>query len=509
MRAILQKYFWIWPALVSVVMALAWALLPDVLGVNGVYLKTDILIFVLLCAILFFVAYVRRTPHLLRPWLEIFSRKLAMVSLVVLLVYVIIGLLDSVHYQRPLPQSSASDKVHYSVEVYSLFDKLVTPMREQVEETYSAPFATHAHTRQAMEDASGRTYRDYPRLQYGGAHLADISQRNMDILQTMFKALGLAVLIWGLFAVLLTAQTARKARIGFAAQWIQIWRGQTRISWRVVFLTLFIVIALICASGLLSLNYHIFGTDKVGNDVFYLALKSIRTGLVIGTLTTLIMLPFAILLGIMAGYFRGRVDDIIQYFYTTLNSIPGILLIAAAILSIDVLITNHPDWFATVTERSDLRLLALCAILGITSWTGLCRMLRGETLKLREMDYIQAATAFGVRDFRIILRHILPNVMHIVLIIVVLDFSGLVLAEAVLSYVGVGVDPSTNSWGNMINNARLELAREPMVWWSLLAAFVMMFVLVLAANLFADAVRDAFDPRLKQINQATGAKSDG
>ena len=102
-----------------------------------------------------------------------------------------------------------------------------------------------------------------------------------------------------------------------------------------------------------------------------------------------------------------------------------------------------------------------------------------------------------MRHARIITRHILPNVMHIVLIAVVMDFSGLVLAEAVLSYVGVGVDPSTNSFGTMINAARLEMAREPMVWWSLAAAFVFMFVLVLAANLFADAVRDGFDPRVR------------
>ncbi|WDT78092.1 MAG: ABC transporter permease [Candidatus Manganitrophus sp.] len=148
-------------------------------------------------------------------------------------------------------------------------------------------------------------------------------------------------------------------------------------------------------------------------------------------------------------------------------------------------------------ERADLRLLALCIILGVTSWTGLCRLLRGETLKLRELDYVQAASALGVGSWRIIGRHILPNVMHIVLISVVIDFSGLVLAEAVLSYVGVGVDPTMISWGNMINSARLEMAREPIVWWSLVAAFVFMFGLVLSANLFADAVRDAFDPRLR------------
>ncbi len=94
----------------------------------------------------------------------------------------------------------------------------------------------------------------------------------------------------------------------------------------------------------------------------------------------------------------------------------------------------------------------------------------------------------------------MPNFMHIVLITVALDFSGLVLAEAVLSYINIGVDPTMESWGNMINSARLELAREPMVWWSLLAAFVFMFVLVLAANIFADAVRDAFDPRLRVVH---------
>jgi peptide/nickel transport system permease protein len=136
-------------------------------------------------------------------------------------------------------------------------------------------------------------------------------------------------------------------------------------------------------------------------------------------------------------------------------------------------------------------------ILGITGWIGLCRLLRGETLKLREMDYVQAATALGVGSWRIIIRHILPNVMHIVLISVVLDFSGLVLAEAVLSYVGVGVDPAMISWGNMINSARMEMAREPIVWWSLVAAFIFMFGLVLSANLFSDAVRDALDPRLR------------
>lgn len=100
-----------------------------------------------------------------------------------------------------------------------------------------------------------------------------------------------------------------------------------------------------------------------------------------------------------------------------------------------------------------------------------------------------------LESFQLLKRHVLPNVMHLVMITIVLDFSGLVLAEAVLSYINIGVDPSTHSWGNMINTSRLEMAREPIVWWSLTAAFIFMFTLVLAANLFADVVRDAFDPR--------------
>lgn len=240
---------------------------------------------------------------------------------------------------------------------------------------------------------------------------------------------------------------------------------------------------------------HWLGTDKVGQDVLYQVLKSIRTALIIGLVTTLVTLPLAVILGVVAGYFRGWVDDLIQYIYTVLNSIPSVLLIAASVLMMQVVIDTHPQWFSTAAERADVRLLALCFILGMTSWTGLCRLLRGETLKLRELEYVQAAKAAGVSHHKILRRHILPNVMHIVVIALVMDFSSLVLAEAILSYVGIGVDPSMTSFGTMINSARLELGREPVVWWSLTAAFSVMLIMVLAANLLADAVRDAFDPR--------------
>ena len=487
---------------------LLWIGYPYVVGVKGVRYWTDDLIFILVASLIILISYIRHKQHLLEPWRKVLRRKLAMISLIVIGLYVSLGLLDSIHFRKPLPTTLAGQPLNYSAEVRSVLDELLTPLRAHTEETYSAPFALYSYSKKMLIDANGKAVRAYPRLRYGGAHLRDSAQRGRDILLTCLRGWAYALVGWFALQIILTWRLARSRRQAFARAWQAQWRAQTELPWRTVSLTVLILLLLLVPLGMLSPHYHVFGTDKVGIDVFYMALKSIRTGLVIGTLTTLITLPFAVLLGIMAGYFRGWVDDVIQYVYTTLNSIPGVLLIAATILSIDVLFANHPQWFPTLYERADFRLLALCAVLGLTSWTGLCRLLRGETLKLREADYIQAATALGVTSPRIITRHVLPNVMHIVLIIVVLNFSDLVLAESVLSYIGVGVDPSSFSWGNMINNARMELARDPIVWWPLFTAFVLISVLVLAANLFADAVRDSFDPRLVQVLQKSGAAHD-
>ena len=224
---------------------------------------------------------------------------------------------------------------------------------------------------------------------------------------------------------------------------------------------------------------HVLGTNHVGQDVLYVSLKSIRTGMVIGAFTTMLVIPFAILFGVLAGYFGRWVDDVIQYIYTVLASIPPVLLIAA---------------FMVIVGRG---LPQLCIILGITSWTGLCRVLRGETFKLRETEYVQAAQAMGVSHSKIMFRHITPNLMHIVLITAVLGFSGRVLVEPVLTYIGIGVGAHTFSWGVMINDALRELARSPVVWWNLLGAFVFMVGLLIPANIFGDALRDALDPRLR------------
>jgi peptide/nickel transport system permease protein len=465
---------------------------------QAVILWTDRLVFLLVAVIIVAAWYIRARVHLRAPWRKVARSRYGMCSLVVLSVFVVIGLLDSLHYRPRLDQPGGKGPANFAVEVRSVFDVLVDPLGKRPERTYSAPLAAHAYAKETIERPDGTQAREFPRLKFGGAHLKDPdNDLTYDVVRRTVGAVGFAAVLWILLTMLVAAWLASRRDEDYATVLSDIIRGRTEVPWRPMLLTLGAILAVAVPLAFLSARYHVLGTDKVGQDVLYQSLKSIRTGLVIGTLTTLVMLPFALLLGTMAGYFRGLVDDVITYVYTTLNSIPGVLLIASAVLISQVWMDGHPDMFETVSQRADLRLLFLCLILGITTWTGLCRLLRGEALKLREMDYVQAARAFGVSDWRILTQHLMPNVMHIVLITVVMDFSGLVLAEAILSYVGVGVDPSMISFGTMINNARLELAREPMVWWSLAAAFVFMFVLVLSANLFADSVRDAFDPRLR------------
>lgn len=446
-----------------------------------IVLWTDTLVWLLVVAAAGYFWYCLRHEHLAAPWKRLLCSRAALAALIVLAGFVAAGLLDSLHFRPRLESNDPQAAVAYSVEVQSVLDLLVGHLRTRSEKTYSAPLATRLYAREQFETPDGKMVRDYPRLRFGGTHLKDEGDRGGDIAAKALSALAAAAVIWAL--------------IGFLGR--PLARRWPEIPWGVAFGTFGVLSALAVALFALSAGYHVFGTDRVGQDVFYLSLKSIRTSLVIGMLSTLVTMPLGIMLGIMAGYFKGWVDDAIQYLYTTLNSIPSVLLIAAAVMMMQVYIDTHPELFPTAAQRADLRLLFLCIILGLTSWTGLARLLRGEALKLSELEYIQAAHAFGVSNQRILTRHILPNVMHIVIISLVMDFSGLVLAEAVLSYVGVGVDPSTTSFGTMINGARLEMAREPMVWWSLAAAFVFMVTLVLAANLFADAVRDAFDPRVR------------
>jgi peptide/nickel transport system permease protein len=218
---------------------------------------------------------------------------------------------------------------------------------------------------------------------------------------------------------------------------------------------------------------HPLGTDILGRDVLYLSLKGARVALLIGGLTSLIAIPLALIFGVGAGYFGGRFDDFVFFLISTLASMPGLLLLITLIM---------------VMGRGTL---SVCVALGVTSWVGFCRLSRAETLKLRELEYVFAARALGVSEFRIVLRHILPNLAHLIVITFVLMFSGLVLSEAVLSWLGIGVD---GSWGQMIDGARDELSREPIIWWNIGAAGTALFGLILAINAVGDAVRDVLDP---------------
>jgi peptide/nickel transport system permease protein len=434
------------------------------LGFQPVILWSDLLIYLLLgCGGAWLVFALRREDWQV-ALRQVAVNRAAMISFCILGCYATIGFLDTLHFRVVSSSTPTGEGIQ------SILDLLCAPLVERTEKTYSAPFATHLFAKETIQTPDGRQIRDYPRLQYAGNHLPNPDEKWFDIGKRILMGLG-----WGLAS-------------GVGLLLVTLWLKKRL--WLGVFL---LIAAVVVAEVIvLSQSYHILGTDKTGQDVLYLALKSVRTGLIIGTLTTLIVTPFAILCGVLAGYVGGWVDDGIQYVYSTLDSIPEILLIAAAMLIFQVGLREEETIIS-----ADKRLIYLCVIMGITSWTGLCRLIRAEVLKLREVEYVQAADAFGVSRGRIMLQHLVPNVMHIVLISIVLRFSGLVLAEAVLAYVGIGVDPSMQSWGNMINQARLELARDPVVWWTLFAAFIFMLGLVLPANLFGDAVRDALDPRLR------------
>ncbi len=222
---------------------------------------------------------------------------------------------------------------------------------------------------------------------------------------------------------------------------------------------------------------HLLGTDIIGRDVLQLTLKGARVALLIGGLTSLIVIPIALLFGVSAGYYGGRLDDAVFFLMSTLASMPGLLLLIALIMAL-----GHGT-------------VQVCVALGVTGWVGFCRVARGETFKLRELDYVQASRALGATSPAIIIRHVLPNLMHLVVITFVLLFSGLVLSEAVLSWLGIGLD---GSWGQMIDQARDELARDPPITWNLGAASTALFGLILAVNLVGDAVRDVLDPRTRR-----------
>ncbi|WP_408098883.1 ABC transporter permease [Peredibacter sp. HCB2-198] len=257
-----------------------------------------------------------------------------------------------------------------------------------------------------------------------------------------------------------------------------------------IIVAIYSIVAILAATGLLAADWakevgasnlppsaeHWFGTDIFGRDVLAKVLHGTQIAMSVGLATSLIAIPIGVILGALAGYFGGWIDDVITWLYTTFSSIPNIMLL----ISITMILGKG--------------LFAVYIALGATSWVTLCRLIRGEVMKHKEREYVQAAGAIGGGHFRKLFIHILPNVTHIVIINTSLQFQFAIKSEVILSYLGLGVQGEP-SWGTMIDDAKLELARG--VWWQLAGATTAMFIVVLAFNLLGDALRDALDPKLK------------
>ena len=232
------------------------------------------------------------------------------------------------------------------------------------------------------------------------------------------------------------------------------------------------------------------GTDEFGRSVLQKTLLGANVSMTVGFMTNIIAIPLGMVLGAIAGYYGGIIDDLIVWLFTTLAAIPGLVrVIAIKFAFLGVVL------FQGTAYEIDLGgLSGIIFALAITSWIGTCRLVRAEVLKLRELDYVVAARATGRGGFAILLRHMIPNVLHIGIINFSLGFVGAIGAEVTLSYLGLGV-ADLPSWGKMISSARMDLVVGR--WWQITSAGVAMFIIVLALNIFGDRLRDALDPRLR------------
>jgi peptide/nickel transport system permease protein len=233
----------------------------------------------------------------------------------------------------------------------------------------------------------------------------------------------------------------------------------------------------------------LLGTDWEGKPVVVKTLLGAKVSMTVGFVVNVIAVPLGMMLGAIAGYYGRWFDDIIVWLYTTLLSIPGIILLIAMKFAFQRV---GELWVFDLAGMTGLYLA-----LGVISWIGTCRLVRAETMKIRELDYVVAARASGRASFPILIRHVLPNVMYLGIIQFSLGFIGAIKAEVILSYLGLGVPVGVPSWGSMINAARDELFQGH--WWELTAAVTAMFFLVLALNILGDRLRDALDPRLRNV----------
>jgi peptide/nickel transport system permease protein len=221
---------------------------------------------------------------------------------------------------------------------------------------------------------------------------------------------------------------------------------------------------------------YMLGADEIGRSQVVRLLYGGQVSLFIGFVAALMNLTLGVGLGLLAGYLRGAVDDIITWFITTLNSIPIIFLLLL------------------ITSLFQPSALTLTFIIGVLFWTGVTNFVRGQTFALREREFITAARTIGAATPRILIRHILPNVLPLIFVLAAIDIGTIILAESALSYLGLGVMPPTPSWGNMLSNAQSYAVRAP---WLVVAPGAMIFLTVLCLYLIGDGLRDALDPRLK------------
>lgn len=413
------------------------------------------MIYLSICGLILYGLYQsQKNPWNQRIWEKILADRLAIVTGTIFSFFVFISILDSIQWDL--------------AKNITCLDRLLSPLNKVLEFSYSTPCSTISFMPKIGK------YQD--QFIHINEHLRYVPQ-------------NLNVKIWLMTCAAWTCIPCSILTLGLWFLPFKLNQSTRIFLWSLIgILTVFLFIYLV------SRHLHIFGTGQIGQDIFYQSMKSIRTALFIGLLTSMTMLPFAIFFGLCAGYFGGIVDDIVQFIYTIISSIPSVLLIGACLLSWQFF-AEHYFFTWSMSQQADARLLMICLLLGLTNWASLCRVIRAEVLKLRELNYIKGARLLRTRPLVILKQHLLPNLMHIIIISVVLDFSYLVLAESLLTYIGIGVSPLTISWGNMINAARLELARTPVVWWPLVTAFSFMFVLVLVCNLLADCIRKALNPR--------------
>ena len=241
---------------------------------------------------------------------------------------------------------------------------------------------------------------------------------------------------------------------------------------------------------------HILGTDYLGRDVLLRAVFATRTAVKVGIVASLISSVVGVALGLIGGYYGGKTDAVVLWIYSTFASIPSLLFILAFALLVSKGFLSAPLEAAfqafSRAMNTEPGMMAVYLGIGLTGWVQLCRVVRAETLRLKTRPYVTAARSLGVNDRGILLRHILPNLMHLVIVYFTMRFASAVMTEVIVSYLGLGVkfEPS---WGLMISNGQSLFWRG--AWWEIAAATGFMFVLVLALNMTGDALRDALDPR--------------